>query len=312
MKFSSVTKEERSIYEQALERKRMNFYFDNVTEVTSIGYRILQQKKGEGTDSVIPILLAETGKAIREMFPDSPEEGILVVGVLRGLAPQDLKAIRGDILEALDGVPIRNEKDLGKFMKENPDKEKIRASFSRHGNSWEEELPVVRAAKKIRFLVDGKTSEVAAYTDGKEIVAVSTQMLRFAAGEEELTFIIAHELGHVLEGHRLKTFTEKPAPVTAAASLGALLDQLAPGPGSSAGSLIQGLAQAPYSQKMELAADVYAARRMKELGFDPAAAGRFIKRFAVELPATQKKHMLSSHPTSSERMAALEQFAGKP
>ncbi|MBV0934511.1 M48 family metalloprotease [Marinobacterium weihaiense] len=117
--------------------------------------------------------------------------------------------------------------------------------------------------------------------------------------DDEVRFVIGHEIGHVKLGHSLKAM--RTAYATSAvrkgvASQGGRAAQLS---SSQLGALGEALVNAQFSQSQERDSDTYAVSFMKKHGFDPRAGLSVMKKF--QQMDGGKGSMLSSHPASTER-----------
>lgn len=117
--------------------------------------------------------------------------------------------------------------------------------------------------------------------------------------DDEVRFVIGHEIGHVKLGHSLKAM--RTAYTTSAvrkgvASQGGRAGQLS---SSQLGALGEALVNAQFSQSQERDSDTYAVAFMKKHGFNPRAGLSVMKKF--QQMDGGKGSILSSHPASSAR-----------
>lgn len=119
-----------------------------------------------------------------------------------------------------------------------------------------------------------------AWADGRNIV-VTARMMRFAATDDELAFVVAHEMAHNLLGHaaKLRSFT---------ALFGSHSKRKA--------SCVKGL---------EIDADVLAVTLLAHAHFDPEASMPFIVRSMRGL-----KDASSTHPGILARLEAIRNAVG--
>jgi hypothetical protein len=114
-------------------------------------------------------------------------------------------------------------------------------------------------------------------------IILSEGFLESLADEAELAFALAHEMGHVIGGHR-SIDTES-----------LLLSQR------------QQLRIAQIKRRWELEADLFAIHTTRSAGYQDAAAD-ILQRFAHQPSPIPLE--LSGHPQLSERLNALEQMSG--
>jgi len=123
--------------------------------------------------------------------------------------------------------------------------------------------------------------------------------------DDEIRYVIGHEIGHVSLGHSkkaLQTVYAASAVRKGAASSGngvaSALSQ------SALGDLTEKLVHAQFSQSQESDADMYALKFMKTNGYDPKAAVSALRK--LEKMYGNDKSMFSSHPAPGDRAEALE------
>jgi predicted Zn-dependent protease len=126
------------------------------------------------------------------------------------------------------------------------------------------------------------------------IVVMTDELVEIAANDEELKAVMAHEVGHVMERHSLRSLLQNSATAALVASFtGDISSVVAVAPTV--------LLHAKYSRDFERAADVFAFRWL-----DSQHISR--QRFADILERLEKKYggvdygYLSSHPRTSERV----------
>jgi len=123
--------------------------------------------------------------------------------------------------------------------------------------------------------------------------------------DDEIRYVIGHEIGHVSLGHSkkaLQTAYAASAVRKGAASSGngvaSTLSQ------SALGDLTEKLVHAQFSQSQESDADMYALKFMKTNGYDPKAAVGALRK--LEKMYGNDKSLFSSHPAPGDRAEALE------
>ncbi len=116
-----------------------------------------------------------------------------------------------------------------------------------------------------------ETDEINAFSLAGGYVYVSTALLNFTPNDDELQFVLGHEIGHVDLRHCAKQLA-----VTARAS-----DILTPVGGQIVGTL-HNLMTRPYSQAQEFEADAYGFKAIRSLGKSGEAALVFLERFGQE------------------------------
>lgn len=124
--------------------------------------------------------------------------------------------------------------------------------------------------------------------------------------DDELRFVIGHEIGHVALGHSLKAM--RLAYTTAAArQAGAAFNSAANVLSDSMlGDLTEQFVNAQFSQSQELDADSYSMNFLKENKYNTAAAASALRKLEA---LGSSGGFLSSHPNSGERAKKMEALA---
>ena len=134
-------------------------------------------------------------------------------------------------------------------------------------------------------------------------VAVTTGLLRAVRSEDELAAVLAHEVAHVQLGHTMQ-------PVEAARRQEQLTEVALAGTSDVVHAFFGKVVSAGtdfvldrgFGKKNELAADAFAARILREAGYDPAALAAFLGRLDGR---SAQGGFLSRHPPAAERISAL-------
>lgn len=137
-------------------------------------------------------------------------------------------------------------------------------------------------------------------------IYVSGSLVDLCEGnDDELAFAVAHEMGHVVQGHAAKRFLTDSVLRALATKTRHAVPR---GGGQAVVALVAQLLEKNYSQGQEAEADRFAVHLAASAGFDPAAAGAFMRRLAgmSDAPSTLGKYF-SSHPHFGARIRAIEE-----
>lgn len=149
------------------------------------------------------------------------------------------------------------------------------------------------------FVAEG--SDVNAFAVPGGVVVVYAGLIRETDSAEELAGVLAHEIAHVELRHSLRN---------AIKSLGfRALFSLALGDlsGTLAGDIATHLTETKFSRDAESEADREGLRRLVAAGIAPHGMPRFFQKLARrEGSAAGAWSIVSTHPASAERMAALD------
>ncbi|WP_226623681.1 M48 family metalloprotease [Alloyangia pacifica] len=139
---------------------------------------------------------------------------------------------------------------------------------------------------------------------------------RYKAGEvsaEELSSVIAHELGHVALGHSRRRMIDFSGQNAIRTVLVMVLARLVPGLGPLIANALTSLLAARLSRGDEYEADAYAAALLHKAGIGVAPQKSLFAKLE-KLSGGGGRGMpawLLSHPKTSERIAALEQLEAR-
>ena len=149
-----------------------------------------------------------------------------------------------------------------------------------------------------------ESDEVNANASADGSVRVYTALMDLMT-DDELLFIIGHEIGHVKLGHTIKaqrTALAMAGVKEGASAAGGIAGQIA---SSQLGGLLEAVLNAQYSQSQETDSDDYGLAFIKASGHNTKSAASALRKLA-ELSGG-KHSMLSSHPdpkARAERIAA--------
>lgn len=124
---------------------------------------------------------------------------------------------------------------------------------------------------------------------------------------EEISSVVAHELGHVALGHIRRRMIDFSGQNAVRAALGALLSRLVPGLGGMIASIIGNLLMAKLSRQDEYEADEYASALMIKsgLGIEPQVS-MFKKLDKISNQQGSIPAWLMSHPPTQERINSIK------
>lgn len=118
---------------------------------------------------------------------------------------------------------------------------------------------------------------------------------------DEFAGVMAHELGHVVHRHGMEQLISTSA---TGLLIGFILGDMT---GLSvAGGIGAALIDSRFSREAEREADRFAADVAKRLAFQPSGIANLLERVAGDDAMTRALALLSTHPLTSERRAALE------
>ena len=152
------------------------------------------------------------------------------------------------------------------------------------------------------------TSDVNAFALPDGSIRVYSGLMDLMKDDNELFFIIGHEIGHVKNGDSedkmrmgYATSAARKGASAAGGAAGALSD-------SQLGEIGEAVVNAQFSQSQESAADEYGMGLMKKYKKNTAAAVSALRKFAA---LGGGGGMLSSHPDSGKRADKMESMRSK-
>lgn len=133
-------------------------------------------------------------------------------------------------------------------------------------------------------------------------IYVTEGMLRFAQSEDELAFIMGHEVGHVANRDSIKSFKKSILFNVGLALLGSKSETWA-----NVGGIGAGLLMLSYSRDDERDSDVSGSTFAYAAGYDPAGGIAFFDRLMKEIEKDRPssiEHIFLTHPPTADRIAA--------
>ena len=129
---------------------------------------------------------------------------------------------------------------------------------------------------------------------------------------EEISSVVAHELGHVALGHIRRRMIDFSGQNAVRVALGTLLSRLIPGLGGFIAGIIGNLLMAKLSRRDEYEADEYATALMIKsgLGIEPQIS-MFKKLDKISNLQGTVPAWLMSHPSTKERIKSIKKTHAK-
>jgi hypothetical protein len=228
------------------------------------------------------------------------DERVRVIQVSPGSASAAAGLMAGDVLTGINDVAIGS----GRFSARSARRALDEAA--RSGDAIELEVEARGHARRISItpepicyypvrLLDEDV--VNAYADG-EAIYVTRGMMRFAADDESLALVIAHELAHNAMAHVEAQRTNR--------MMGRLVDLAAKAYGIDTRGAFTTVAMRSRSESFEAEADYVALYVLALAGQPYDEAADFWRRMAIEHPESIEDGYLATHPSTAERYVALD------
>ena len=168
--------------------------------------------------------------------------------------------------------------------------------------------------KNIKFVVNME-NVANAYTDIEYTVVVYKGIIDFCSNEDELAFIIGHELGHTDQNHVLKSVGANYAGNIAieAATRGAswvtkssAFSNYATKGAEIGSALVTTAAKNKYSRSQEFTADTFGVDFMTKAGYDPLNAISIMSKFGENY-----QDFWVDHPSTDRRLESMSEHIRK-
>lgn len=182
--------------------------------------------------------------------------------------------------------------------------ERIAARLAPYAAAEHDDAPAWRV-----YLLDDPTPNAYARPDGR--LYFTRGLLATLRSEDEVAFVVGHEMGHVVARHSLSR--EVAGALARAARIAAVLAGV---DGADAATL-EKLSVSAFSRTQERQADALGFAYATQAGYDPAAAAATqraflrLKHYSESLDDQEPGYSIyDSHPPHPERVAALTALAG--
>lgn len=127
--------------------------------------------------------------------------------------------------------------------------------------------------------------------------------------DDELRFVIGHEIGHVALGHSKKAMQLAYATTAARDAAGAISPYAGAISDSQIGALGEKFINSQFSQSQESDADAYSMKFLKDNGYNTQAAGSALRKLSSGAKGGLMEAMFSTHPDSLDRAAKMDRLA---
>ena len=123
--------------------------------------------------------------------------------------------------------------------------------------------------------------------------------------DDELLFMIGHEIGHVKLGHAAQSFRTRLTTAGMSKAAGVVGGSAGTLSGAQLGGMLRGVVDAQHSQAQEIEADDYGLHFLKANQLNTAAAATFLRKLGAV--TGDSGTMVSSHPDPVKRAERMTQ-----
>ena len=182
--------------------------------------------------------------------------------------------------------------------------------------------PVIEAAglspDQVEIILVG-SDDINAFVAGGSNLFIYAGLLQKADYPEEVTGVMAHEIGHIQGGHLIETrrAMERATYQSILAAVAGIGAAIATGDGGAATAVSlggSGVAQRGFfshSRTQESSADQAALKYMKDAKLNPKGLVTFLEKLEGQelLPASQQSEYMRTHPLTRDRIIAMREGA---
>lgn len=304
-----------------LKARAVFYQHEQLRRVNRIGYRLVGAIAEDPLDEAAGQLRPPTpypfaGWLVTQLKKDAERayglpagtKGALIAGVIPNSPAESAGLSAGDVLTRLNDQPIASLRQLSGVMKRLAPGDRVEVAYQRSHEARATAFSVDAVPQNIVFHMT-EDEDVNAFAAGGGLITVTYGMMRFAHSDDELAVVLGHELAHVTRHHVAKNMGSSMVAGLFGGALGGAIDVFVPGLGTALGSRVSQAIQAQFSKDWEREADFVGLTYVDHAGFDAQAGWRIWERFSIEVPGTFAGPLLSTHPTSPERMIRLQKTA---
>jgi hypothetical protein len=231
-----------------------------------------------------------------------PTQGMLIVEIESNA---DAKGINvGDIILKVDNCSVGSNLDYGAVIAGLDINKDILFDVYRDGHIWSERVSLVSSPIKLDVYVESRISYESSYT-WNENIYISNSLISLAESDDELAFLVAHEIGHHVYGHERREDTN-----IASLILGIGAAAVINGSSSTKVGYFNGYTGTelmPYEYAAEIAADEFAKGVISNSGYVITGAYNILSKVQGSLyEKFEKRHMFykSVHTLDELRLEA--------
>ncbi|MEF8942770.1 MAG: M48 family metallopeptidase [Desulfohalobiaceae bacterium] len=227
------------------------------------------------------------------------------------------------LLLGCEGVNLRQAKEAGEdavkavTLSEEQVRELARRAAERADEEHELAPPESSYSGRLERLVrehgeeEGHSYEYRVYLSSKvNAFAMADGSIRIYSGlmdkmsDQELLFVLGHEMGHVVENHIMKKMRVALAGSALRKGIASQENVIGELAESQLGGLVNKLIQARFSREEEEEADRYAVRFMQQEGYNPHKSVSALKKLGAMSAGSS---LLSSHPAPKARAEKVKE-----
>lgn len=228
----------------------------------------------------------------------------LIISFVTPKTPASVAGLKtGDIIKEIAGKKVTDMADYSRAVEDIRPGKATKFTILRNNQILDIDVIPADMPRLDVFVID--SPEINAFADPSGVY-VTYGMLRFIKSDDELAFVLGHEMAHLTKGHLLKSTGSQILSGIIGILVGGVMSRYDPQGGQVLGDTVARGLHAPFSRELEREADYFGLLYTHRAGFDIVKASEFWERFAIELPATMTRSYLGTHPSSPERMVRMK------
>ena len=246
----------------------------------------------------------ERGKRLVKLGPEVTVLAVAANGQAAGLRAADVITKIDEIALAQQSTRQKSQLTVAAEALKNFGERPVNIEFEREGTKYTTQLQATPGCRYRLNLTEGKVLN--ASSDGDSI-NLPYGMIMFAADDDKLAHVIAHEISHNVLGHveRRKANASVGQVIGAVVDIGLLLGGRVD-TGGAFGKLGASAGAKAYSLEFEREADYMSLYLMVRAGYDPLKARDLWRDMSNAEPGGIVENYRSLHPSNPERAANIE------
>ncbi|MBI4971615.1 MAG: M48 family metalloprotease [Candidatus Omnitrophica bacterium] len=236
---------------------------------------------------------------------DKSVKGVLVLGLYPGSKAAGGDIQPGDVIQKINGSDTKDLKAyFGKIKGVTGDF--VQAKIWRKGSLIERDIPVEKVFYNCHFFL-GPTPNFDAQSLFSRI-DVGIGAIRYCRNDDELAFLMGHELAHTTRHHGYKKLGAGLASAIAYGALAGTIDTFTvPGVGNAVTTPMQQATDNAVSREYEREADYFGMKHTFHSGYSVKNGYKIFSRLATDKPGFDVLKIIgSTHPNAPERLLRLE------
>lgn len=181
--------------------------YADLTREMAVGYAILGALPSEGSGKEQAYLPFAWG-AVSDAYGGFYGQGYqfqrepLFTGAIPGYEACVKGLLRGDYIVEFDGEKVSSGTRIWEVLRSMKGRKTVKIKFEREGAITEYEVPLLYLKSDVYFGIDANIKLFYSDFDPKKnMIMVSQRLIEFTQNDDELAYLLAHDIAHKLQGH---------------------------------------------------------------------------------------------------------------